>query len=126
MREELARFAGSRQRFRGTFRQYGSRPVYRDFREPTLLLGEICLADGTPVCTHLWFRLTNRFLVLGDLQRGDLLEFTARAGQYHKFIVHYRRGRREAETDWHLTYPTEIRRIVILAPPELDQAVMAG
>ena len=114
MREELAKFAGLRRRFKGTFVKFGSKSGYKGSVTTMLLKDLVDVQTGKIVTDHLWFTLTKGFASM-NLQEGDVLCFDARVTRYLKGY----RGRREEdecnfkplEHDWRLVFPTKIEKI---------------
>lgn len=112
MRRKLAKINGSRQRFRGTFVRYGTKPAWNSpVPLPTILLKDVQdAATGSVVTDHLWFNLTKGFAAL-DLAPGDLVEFDARVKPYQKGRVNRWQGIDERTTDYKLSHPTKIQKV---------------
>ena len=82
--------------------------------EPTVLLVDIKDEFDVILTDHLWFNYTKGFQDLGKLKPGDQIEFDARVAKYEKGY----KGRdeflqlsRPVETDYHLSYPTKLKKI---------------
>ena len=104
MRKQMRPLEFERKRFRGTFVRYGSKWAWDGSGlVTTLLLRDITdVASGRVVADHLWFNLTKGFEALGDLWRGDVIEFDARVKRYSKGYAGLR------EVDYKLSHPTKI------------------
>lgn len=104
---------GCRERFSGSFKRFGSKVGYKGRVETTVLLTHITDANGQFVCDHLWFNHTKGFQGI-DLREGDVVEFEARVSDYVKGYMHDDYVD-ERTVDYHLSYPTKIKRV---APKE--------
>lgn len=109
-RKHLARLGShDRHRFQGTFERYGLKSGYRG-QEITLLLREVrLLRDNRLMTDHLWFNLTKGFRQLGQLQRGDVVQFDGRVNSYLK--GYQTELLTEATIDYQLSWPTKITRV---------------
>lgn len=112
MRERL-RQIGSQERhtYRGTFVRCGYK-CYGEHYHPTLLLKDIRDATHQIVTDHLWFNYTLGFLRLGELLKGDEVNFMARVATYEKGLWMQR------QQDVHLCRPTRVQRVV----PNVERA----
>jgi hypothetical protein len=108
MRKELEKISDTnmRARFTGVFERYGVKRGWRGQEEETILLKNIKDEDGNIIADHLWFNHTLGFWSLGELTRGDVISFVARATLYRKGVYGCR-----TEFDYQLSRPTKIRRV---------------
>ncbi|MFC6261765.1 hypothetical protein [Levilactobacillus fujinensis] len=99
-----------RHQFYGRFERYGYKAGYRG-EEPTLLLREVRLViGGKLMANHLWFNLTKGFGDLGQLQRGDIVQFNGRVDRYVKGYQGVKdRISRDTVIDYHLSRPTQVK-----------------
>lgn len=107
MRHELKKIGkAERHTFTGIFERTGYKTAYHHLNpiySPTLLLTEIRDLNGKLIADHLWFNYTKSFLKLGQLLRGDIIQFDAR-------VANYTKGYYLCQTnDYKLSYPTKIR-----------------
>lgn len=108
MREDLAAFKGQRRKFSARFKQMGSRTSWGYLVEMMLFVDITDVVTGKVVADHLWMGFGKRLQSL-KLNPGDMIEFIARVGIYWKGYV---RSPEEYRTmDYHLIYPTGIKRI---------------
>jgi hypothetical protein len=110
MRKALQQRDGERATFLGTFERMGSKRGWRG-DEPTVLLKDIRMPVGEPICDHLWFALTQAFASL-NLIPGNIVQFDARVKEYEKGYE----GRRDdvyvpIEIDYKLSHPTKVRKV---------------
>lgn len=114
MREALAILNGARLAVTATVVRYGCRPRFADLYEETLLLQNVCTADGDLLTDHLWLCMGSRLAAV-DPQPGDLLSFTGRVRAYTKHKVCQRRNGKmvyvRATHDYTLRYVTQIRKL---------------
>lgn len=108
MRKQLMALGNeNRYEFVGKFSRSGFKSEYISTTgvtvyKPTLVLTDVVLASNDQAVTdHLWFNYTKRFLVLGELQAGDLIKFTARVNVYST----------STKKDYKLSYPSKISRV---------------
>lgn len=108
MRRELAKMEEFRGTFRGTFARFGSKSGYKG-PEPTLLLQNVCNADGKLLTDHLWFNLTKGFTAL-ELCENDVVSFDARVKSYVKGYMGWREDVYDSpiEEDYKLSHPTKV------------------
>lgn len=112
MRSELKKINQVRGRFTGVVDRSGTKKSF-GYIKPTILFTQIKDSAGNIVTDHLWFNLTKGFDSL-ELQQGDLVEFDARVKRYEKGYRGYRDDiDRSVETDYKLSHPTKIVKIVI-------------
>lgn len=107
MRTNLKERNRIREKFTGKIEKYGTKKAYRgDFYEKTILLKDVKDEDGKTLTDHLWFSWNQGFECLGELKKGEEIEFIARVKSYMK-------GRwcDEFYKDYKLNYPTKIRKI---------------
>jgi superfamily I DNA and/or RNA helicase len=109
-RKELKKLNKTRLKFTGKFERYGIKINYHGFSEKTILLKDITL-NGKIVADHLWFNYTKGFQKLGELTKGDIIQFYARSKKYEKGYVNYRKYINEKTIDYKLNYPTQIEKI---------------
>jgi len=116
MRKELKNLDEFRGTFVGTFERYGSKPNYHGFQDTTILLINIkdpgdAKEPNKIVADHLWFNLTKGFQALGELKKGDIIEFRARVCPYLKGFINRREGLNKKKLDYKLSHPTKIVKI---------------
>ena len=109
MRKNLKEIEGERKPFTGVFVRYGEKMGWTGYPEPTILLRDIQDSDGKVLSDHIWFSLTKGFWALGDLQGGEIIEFTARVKPYIKGYVCRRKYIDERTIDYKLSHPTRIK-----------------
>jgi len=99
-----------RHQFYGRFERYGYKAGYRG-EEPTLLLRDVRLVVGGKLMAgHLWFNLTKGFRELGQLQRGDIVQFNGRVDRYVKGYQGVKeRISRDTVIDYQLSRPTQVK-----------------
>jgi hypothetical protein len=116
VREELAKVCGQRKSFQGVFVRFGRKPGYKG-SETTILLTHICdIASRKLVTDHVWLTMGKQLQKL-DLKVGDILRFDARVTEYLKGY----QGRRDeddydckpVESDFRLSFPSKLRKIVL-------------
>ena len=110
VRKKLEKLNGDRLKFAGKFERYGTKTGYKGFPEKTILLKDITI-DGKVVTDHLWFNYTKGFEKLGELTKGDSVQFHARIKEYIKGYVNYRELIDERVIDFKLNYPTQIKKV---------------
>lgn len=120
-RKQLRKMNGERTTFCATFARYGTKPGYMGRSQRTMLLRKVRRADTSEiVCDHVWFTVGKRLAALGDLEKGNIVEFDARVSSYKKG---YRGRRIEAmienpqRFDYKLSNPTRMHKI----EPEIEQ-----
>lgn len=100
MRELLARLKDQRILIRAIIKRYGSFNRIHGQKFPTILLGNVQLHDGTPLCDHCWVFLTKTLRELA-LQPGDVLQCSARVRLYKKgYIGHAHYSEKPPGTDY--------------------------
>jgi len=82
MRKQLAKQAGSLASFTATFGRYGVTKT--NFYKYTLLLKAVRNDSGEIVADHVWVRLTDLFLKVGELFPGETISFRGRIKEYRK------------------------------------------
>lgn len=97
-------FVGTFERF-GVKRSYGSMGVDR-----TVCLIDISDANGVIIADHVWLNYTKGFQQLGEIRRGEKIQFDARVKLYVKGYVNKYCDNRDF--DYALGYPTKISRCV--------------
>ncbi|BDZ31479.1 hypothetical protein RA086_09700 [Lactiplantibacillus sp. WILCCON 0030] len=98
-----------RYTFTGNFERYGYRHGYQ-YDEPTILLKDIRLKGKQLVMTHLWFNLSKAFSDLGELKRGDQLQFSGRIAPYiQDYQGHREDAFSETSVDYQIAYPSKVR-----------------
>ena len=111
-RNALANYRELRGTFTGVFERQGIKNGWTG-PEKTILLLEIKDEKGQVLCDHLWFNYTKGFQSLGNLAKGDIIQFDARAKTY---IKGYRGWRddvwdKPVSQDWKLSFPTKLRKL---------------
>lgn len=114
MRHLLKKRQGTRATYHATFVRRGKRPGWDGNDIHTLLFTEIRDPDGSIVCDHLWFSLTEGWKAL-RLAPGDQVQFDARVTPYEKGY----QGRQDGmwlgecgtERDWRLSRPTQMSKL---------------
>ena|SRR5260221_306088 len=116
MREALQAQEGIRATFRGTVARFGTKPAYRGYPIPTVMLKDVMDKKGTIVTDHLWMVQGKQIKAL-NLQEGDVVEFDARVTEYTKGYKGYREDVYDApiEVDYRLSNPTKVRKIMVEA-----------
>lgn len=99
-----------RHQFYGRFERYGYKAGYRG-EEPTILLRDVRLVVGDKLMAdHLWFNLTKGFRELGQLQRGDIVQFNGRVDRYVKGYQGVKDSiSHDTVIDYQLSRPTQVR-----------------
>jgi hypothetical protein len=117
MRSEL-KALGSHRRytFVATFERYGSRENhFSAYPEITMLfLNVMERCSGKKVTDHIWLKCGKRMETLGELKKGDMIQFDARVDQYVKGYQGRKAeemGEDWSELDWRLSFPTNVKRI---------------
>ena len=72
--------------------------------EKTILLRDVRRSDRV-ITDHLWLNCTKGFDQLGELNKGDLIQFYARVDTYHKGYGGYE----DKELDYKLSRPNKIK-----------------
>lgn len=111
MRKQLHALNQIRTTFRGVFEREGKKINWNGYSEATILLRDITDETGKTVADHLWFSKTKTFEALGDLSKGDLLEFEARVTSYVKGYANAKYKINDRKTDYKLSRPTKVKRV---------------
>ena len=112
MRKELAPENGMRKKFSAQFDRIGKKINYKGYSEETLLLKKVVdLETNKVVADHVWFSYTKGFEKI-SLEPGTMLEFEARVKEYKKGFVNKAYKINNRSTDYKLSHPTKIRKIV--------------
>jgi len=111
MRKTLKKIDQVRKKFYATFEREGKKVNWNGYSETTLLFKDIRDENGI-VTDHLWFSLTKGFESLGTLKPGDVIEFEARISEYSKGYVNRSIGVNQKITDYKLSRPTKIKRVM--------------
>lgn len=120
MRKELKKLGSAeRHTFRGTFARFGTKAAFKGPPLVTVLLYDLCTTKDEIFSDHIWLNLTKGLAKL-ELQRGDIVEFDARVGQYVKGYVNYNHFIDEREVDYHVQRPTHCYKIGHTDLPEED------
>lgn len=112
MRKSLEKINGDRKKFIGIFDRYGSKINFKGYHEKTILLKNVKQGSHN-VTDHIWFSMTKGFEALGELKKGDYVEFYARVKEYYKGYAGYKeeaQWEKPIEQDYKLSHPTKIRR----------------
>lgn len=113
-RKGLKQYMETRGTFTGVFERDGWKRGYKGNDLPTLLLLNIKNDKGNVVSDHLWFNYTKGFSDLGQLEKGDIIQFNARCKEYTKGYFGYKEEvaiEKPIEDDYKLSYPTKIKLI---------------
>jgi|SRR5579862_1443914 len=112
MREVLKEQEGIRSTFRGTVARFGTKPAYRGYPIPTVMLSDVKDKTGKVVADHIWFVIGVQMQRL-NLQVGDEVIFDARVTEYEKGYKGYREDVYDApiEVDYRLSNPTKVRKV---------------
>ena len=111
MRKILAKDAGPRKTFIGTFARTGKKINYNGYSEDTILLTNIVDAETKEqVCDHIWFSYTKAFEKI-TLKEGCLISFDARVKEYSKGYVNRKMQINQKRTDFKLSHPTKVTLI---------------
>ena len=112
-----------RHQFKGTFVRTGVKS-YGEHYQPTLLRRDLFDQSNRLVTDHLWLNYTLGFLRLGELVKGDQVQFMARVTSYDKGPFGAR------QHDYKLERPTRVQRwpaqVSRLALPIEDRHVLIG
>jgi hypothetical protein len=113
MREELKKLKDSgRLIYIGRVERFGTKPGYEHTSIPTVLLKDIeCVNTGIIVTDHIWLTVRKR-LSAAHLEIGDYVRFKARVTPYLKGYVNSPRQIDNRKTDYRLSYPTDIEKII--------------
>lgn len=113
MRKELATESGNRKKFSAVFERLGKKVNFKGYSEETILLKNILDLETNSVLTdHVWFSFTQGF-IKASLTPGDRVEFEARVKEYKKGYVNRSLKINNSTTDFKLSNPTKIRRVVL-------------
>ena len=83
MRKQLAKIEGERKRFTATIARLGKKNNFKGPPSETVLLTNICSADGTELTAHLWFTIGKTLAVVFN-NVGKKIAFDARVTTYSK------------------------------------------
>ncbi len=83
MRESLKKLNGERKTFIGTFEQYSSRKYSVAYRK-TALIKNIKDINGKFISDHAWVACNENFNDIGNLTKGDVIQFNAKIKEYIK------------------------------------------
>ena len=112
MRKKLEADSGQRKKFKAIFSRVGKKVNYKGYSEDTILLTNIIDAEtNKEVTDHAWFSYTKAFEKI-ILTKGIQLEFEARVKEYRKGYVNPRYKINNRSTDYKLSHPTKIKKIV--------------
>jgi hypothetical protein len=112
MRKALAAENGVRKKFRAMFSRVGKKVNYKGYSEETILLKNIVdLETNKLVADHVWFSFTKGFEKV-TLVEGMVLEFEARVKEYKKGYVNKDLKINNSTTDYKLSHPTKIKKII--------------
>lgn len=115
-RMKLKEIEGMRVVFTGIFERFGQKKSFKGYLKPTILLIDIKDGKGVILTEHLWFNYTNAFRELGEIEKGDVIQFTARVKKYYKGYNGYRIDvYKQHSIDYKLSNPT---KTVNLTHPE--------
>lgn len=111
MRHKLKEMREFRGTFIGIFEKFGIKNGYNGRIETTILLKDIVTLDGEEITDHLWFNYTKGFQELGELHKGDKIQFNARGKEYEKGYKGWREDvyNKPIQKDYKLVYPTQIK-----------------
>lgn len=111
MRNKLKEIGNeNRHIFTGEFSRFGVKNGYMG-QQKTILLQNIKNEKGELVTDHLWFNYIKGFKKI-NLQKGDIIKFSARVNLYEKGYKGYREDIYVPITyDYKLSYPTNIQKI---------------
>ena len=100
------------KKFKAVFVRLGKKTNYKGYTEETILLKNIVdIESNKVVADHVWFGYTKGFLQI-TLTEGVLLEFKARVKEYKKGYVNKGYQIDNSKTDYKLSHPTQIRKLV--------------
>lgn len=112
MRKDLAVENGKRKKFKAAFVRLGKKVNYKGYREETILLKNIVdIETNCVMADHIWFSYTKGFESV-SLAEGTILEFEARVKEYSKGYVRKDLNIDKRTTDYKLSHPTKIRKVV--------------
>ena len=113
MRKELKKIEEVRTTFTAEFERYGSKKNWHGYPEKTVLLINVKTLEGKLVTDHIWFSMTKGFIKIGELQKGDVIQFDSRVKKYIKGYAGYRQDLevdKPIEQDYKLNNPTKIMK----------------
>lgn len=121
--------AKDRHAFQAVFGKYGYKRYHDANRgelySPTIMVRNLEIIDDPAhpqlMSDHLWLNLTKRFVQLGFLQEGDLLQFKGRVSEYSKGFIN------KDKRDYELTYPSQVKLLTkrqVQPLPESHQALI--
>lgn len=112
IRKKLAAERGQRKRFQAVFSRFGKKVNYKGHSETTILLIDIVDTETKiRVTDHAWFSYTKGFESI-NLEEGMHLQFDARVKEYKKGYVNKKIGVNNRKTDYKLSHPTKIVRVL--------------
>ena len=108
-RSQLKKYLGCKLRFIGIVSRFGEKARFRGKSIRTVMLKQIREA-GQPniLAEHVWLELGKW---AKDLEKGDVISFHARVGEYQKDHKH---KLEKVEIDYQLEYPTNVRKEITL------------
>lgn len=116
IRKELKAVSEQRMTFTAEFGRYGTKQNFGGGIDKTILLKNVCFADGKPACDHIWFMVRKTWEAMGELTSGEIVQFDARVKAYQKGYKGHRIDaiiENPVRTDYKLSHPTKIRKIVL-------------
>lgn len=111
MRKKLKIIENERKLFVGIFERYGIKNNWHGYPEKTVLLTDIKTKEGKLVSDHVWFSLTKGFQKLGELTKGEIIQFNARVKSYLKGYINEREFINNREIDYKLNNPSKVVRL---------------
>lgn len=112
MRKNLEAVNGKRKKFKATFVRLGKKVGFKGYTEETILLKNVVdLESNRIVADHIWFSFTKGF-EKASLTDGSTLEFEARVKEYTKGYVRKDLNIDNRTTDYKLSHPSKIRKVV--------------
>jgi len=112
MRKELEKLEGVRKKYIAQFERIGKKINYKGYSEETILLKDVVDVETTKiVADHIWFTYTQGF-IKAQIHPGDTIEFEARSKAYTKGYVNKAMKISDKRSDFKLSNPTKINKVV--------------
>jgi len=118
MRINLQGCVGRRMTFTGLFWQYGAFCNRRGAGR-TILLRAVRDLNGKEFADHVWINYTAGFDIIGEFQRGDLVQFEATVSEYVRGYLGEKiedRLKHPLQIDYRLKYPRKVKLLQTNSP----------
>lgn len=97
--------------YTGMFYKYSVRRTRGGSYKRTVLIKNIRDSDNRLIADHVWFRCTTDFVILGILEKGDILQFKSRIKMYLKGYVNVKEGIDNRRTEYTFTQPSSVKMV---------------